>query len=181
MTLYDFLQLAESNPDLVEPISEQFKKIKPPTRIGEYEIKELNQIKYGEVMELRQKLPQKTTDIEIIETIATLMISPQIKVLHCEVYELMPYVEQILKFLVDSAKTEQKRLKYTPTKDEKKAKIDDLAVFGEWGTIDTIAQRMHILHDDVLNLRYNDVISMLWKDLEEAKYQRRLIKIMNKE
>lgn len=72
----------------------------------------------------------------------------------------------------------EKELKYEPTSEEKKAGIEDISKkLKEFSTIDAIALRMHISHDDVLKIPYATVYLMLLNDMEVFKYQKRLTKI----
>lgn len=75
----------------------------------------------------------------------------------------------------------EKALKYEPTPEEKRAGIDQIGKkVKEFGTIDAIARRMHISHDDALKLPYATVYLMLLNDLEQSKFERRLQKVYSK-
>ena len=75
----------------------------------------------------------------------------------------------------------EKALKYEPTSEERQAGIDKIGKkVKEFGTIDAIARRMHISHDEALKLPYATVYLMLLNDLEQSKFERRLQKIYSK-
>ena len=75
----------------------------------------------------------------------------------------------------------EKALKYEATPEEKQAGIDQIGKkVKEFGTIDAIARRMHISHDDALKLPYATVYLMLLNDLEQSKFERRLHKVYSK-
>lgn len=74
----------------------------------------------------------------------------------------------------------EKALEYSPKPDEIAAGISKLKIFCEWGTIDTIAKRLHLRHSDVLDLPYQDCYLMLLKDKLEAEYQERYHQILLK-
>lgn len=75
----------------------------------------------------------------------------------------------------------EKALKYEPTPEERQAGIDQIGKsVKEFGTVDAIARRMHISHDDALKLPYATVYLMLLNDLEQSKFERRLHKVYSK-
>lgn len=163
---------------LTKELQDIFLKAKPVMEISGHKVTTGQYMTYGQMMELRAELAKEVTDLQAVAVVIRVLVSEQIDPLACDLYEVMPYVLSILRFVENSVKKEKKKLKYTPTPDEKRAGIDRLNQFGQWGTIDTIARRCGIMHDEVLNLRYNDVFLMLWKDLEEVKFQQRLSRIM---
>lgn len=75
----------------------------------------------------------------------------------------------------------EKALKYEPTLEERQAGIDQIGKkVKEFGTIDAIARRMHINHNEALRLPYATVYLMLLNDLEQSKFERRLHNIYSK-
>lgn len=75
----------------------------------------------------------------------------------------------------------EKALKYQPTPEERQAGIEELGKrVKEFATVDAIARRMHISHDDALKLPYATVYLMLLNDLEQSKFERRLQKVYSK-
>ena len=75
----------------------------------------------------------------------------------------------------------EKALCYEPTPEERQAGIGEIGKrVKEFGTIDAIARRMHISHDDALKLPYATVYLMLLNDLEQSKFERRLQKVYSK-
>ncbi len=75
----------------------------------------------------------------------------------------------------------EKALKYEPTPEERQAGIDQIGrKVKEFGTIDAIARRMHISHDEALKLPYATVYLMLLNDLEQSKFERRLHNVYRK-
>lgn len=91
--------------------------------------------------------------------------------------KLYPYVVYVLDGIRQWAERE-KQLHYEPTAEEKQAGIAELSKkLKEFSTIDAIAKRMGISHDDALQLPYATVYMMLLKDLEQSKFERRLQKV----
>lgn len=90
-----------------------------------------------------------------------------------------PFCRMVANELIKLNKRDQITFKYNPTPEEKRAGIDKLS-YGVFGTMDQIAQRMHISHDEVENLPEIRVFAMLKKDFETAMYQRRLQKEYNR-
>ena len=75
----------------------------------------------------------------------------------------------------------EKALKYEPSQEERQAGIDQLGKkVKEFGTVDAIARRMHISHDDALKLPYATVYLMLLNDLEQSKFEKRLHNVYSK-
>jgi hypothetical protein len=128
------------------------------------------------MIELRHGITEQEDDYSIALMIGQVMLKTDID--DWRYIDYLPYMLKVLQYVEGSIKNETKKLKYTPTAQEKKAGIDKLNIFKEWGIVDSIAQRLHILHEQVWELHYVDVFLMQHKDLEEAKFQRRLSKIM---
>ena len=75
----------------------------------------------------------------------------------------------------------EKALRYEPTAEERQAGIDEVGKkVKEFATVDAIARRMHISHDEALKLPYATVYLMLLNDLEQSKFERRLQKVYSK-
>jgi hypothetical protein len=69
------------------------------------------------------------------------------------------------------AEREAKVLNYEPTADEKK--FSHIAkTFGEFATVDSLADKYKIDPDIILQWEYHKVFMILWKDLELHKLQR---------
>jgi hypothetical protein len=138
----------------------------------------VTEMKYGQMLELRRNMGTGD-DLAVIDTIGRVMLD---RPLSDEPYEaVMPYILRVLRFVENSVKKEAEKLKYAATKDEKAAGIDRLNVFGEWGAVDTIVRSGRgYKHAEVYELPYNEVFLMQWHDLEESKFQRRLMKIQSK-
>ena len=162
--------------ELYEQFSALFAEMPVSYTIDGVSFPQPKDMKYGQMLSLRSELGG-TNDYEAALVVGRVMANCDASEL--PVMEFMPYVIQVLALVENSIKQEQKHLDYKPEKDEISAGIDKLSQFKEWGVIDTIAQRMHILHDAVTELRYNDVFLMLWKDLEQSKFEKRLMKIKN--
>lgn len=87
------------------------------------------------------------------------------------------------KFWEDVATIEEKEkmLASQPTAEEIQAGIEELYIFAEWGTVDHLAKRLHMKHQDVVKLPYSDCFLMLLKDKKDGAFQERYQKVlMNK-
>lgn len=177
MTIKQFFE-ANINESIAGGLYDLYKELPVPEKISGIPVPKLSDMMYGQMLELRQGFVDAVDDHEIALLIGRVMLEKDISAYKCE--EFLPYMIAVMSFVEDRTKTENKKLKYTPTAGEKAVGIDKLNVFKEWGTIDNIALRMGILHDDVLKLRYNDVFLMQWKDLEQAKFERRYRKWCSK-
>jgi len=76
-------------------------------------------------------------------------------------------------------KAEAERLQYKPTPEEERAGFQKFSVFGTFATYDAIAKRLGKTHKEVGEMEYTIVFAMLWKDLMEFEYQRKLTDIYN--
>jgi hypothetical protein len=91
-----------------------------------------------------------------------------------KVYE---YVKDVITKL-NTWSEKEKALHYEPTAEEVRAGINQISEkLQEFATVDAIAKRMHISHDETLRLPYSTVYMMLLADLEHSKFERRLNKI----
>jgi hypothetical protein len=177
MTIKQFFE-ANINESIAGGLYDLYKELPVPEWIDGFRVPKLSDMMYGQMLELRQGFVDAVDDHDIALLIGRVMLEKDADAFPCD--EFLPYMMAVMEFVEERTKTENKKLKYTPTAGEKAAGIDKLSVFKEWGTIDEIAQRMKILHDDVLKLRYNDVFLMQWKDLEQRKFERRYHKWCSK-
>ena len=100
-----------------------------------------------------------------------------IKVKPRHIRKLFNYFQDVLEKLYQWCERE-KLLHYEPTAEEKQAGIKELGdILKEFGQVDAIATRMHISHDEALQLPYSTVFMILRKDLEQSKFERRLQKV----
>lgn len=71
---------------------------------------------------------------------------------------------------------EQKTLKYEPTTDEQRAGILELnAEVGHMGTIKALAEKFGVDPDIILTWKWGKVYGILYADLKEALFQRKLM------
>lgn len=74
--------------------------------------------------------------------------------------------------------SKEKTIKYTPTPEETEAGISSIGEkLQHFSTIDAIAKRMTISHNQALEIDYSVVFLMLQSDLEQAMFNRRLHKV----
>ena len=151
--------------DLPYPEAIKGKRLLPP-----------NEMLYGHMVELRRRLGDGS-DYDVALAVGEVLLDEDVS--QWPYIDYLPYMLSVSDYVVKSVENENKRLEYKPTSDEIKAGIKKLQQFGEWGVVDSIAQRMHILHEQVLKLRYEDVFMMQWRDMEESRFQRKLIEIKN--
>lgn len=75
---------------------------------------------------------------------------------------------------------EQQLLAYDPTPEEERAGIKELArKVGDFSTVKALGKAFGKDPDEVLRWEYSKVFSILFTDLEEQKYERRLSKAQN--
>lgn len=75
---------------------------------------------------------------------------------------------------------EQQLLTYEPSQDEKAAGLEEYAHrVGDISTPNAIAGKFGLDPDTVLRWPYAKVFGILWADLEGAKYERKLNKVIN--
>jgi hypothetical protein len=144
-----------------------FKSIKPIDILG-------GEFSFGQRLAIAEAL-QKNKTFDVFKNCIKALHN--IKPAKRHVKKLYNYFSDILlktKVWVEREKT----LKYQPSPEEKQAGISNLNdMLKEFGQIDAIAVRMRIKHDEVLQMPYSTVFMIMRKDLEQAKFERRLQKI----
>lgn len=84
-----------------------------------------------------------------------------------------------LKFWID---TERENLKYEPTPQENRAGLLRLTEqVGEMGTIKALAEKFGVDPDVILTWHWGKVYGLLYADLKEVEYQRRLLEQARKQ
>ena len=99
------------------------------------------------------------------------------QILICNAYDVIAFGFLVSKELTRLNERDSK-LKYKFDKEEERAGIH-LLNHGIFGTIDMIAKRMNISHDDVLELSQQKVYMMMKIDIDNANYQKRLRDVLN--
>lgn len=135
----------------------------------------------GEVPELSYG---QRIDLSEMQTLKDMLFLPMkvLKGLSEEQILQQPFVEiynlgrSVLEELQRIAKRDADTFKYTPSPEEVRAGYLELN-HGVFGTVDQIAQRLHISHDEVFNLPEKRVYAMLKIDFENGMYQKRLQKV----
>ena len=129
---------------------------------------------FGHRIELG-KLIASGEDNNLIDGVMFALYEVKIRPIHYPiVYNHVKEVLEKLKVWTDK----ERALEYVPTPEEREAGINVISEkVKEFATIDAIATRMHISHNDALALPYSIVFLMLQKDLEQSKFERRLNKI----
>lgn len=130
---------------------------------------------FGHRIALGQLVESGVDDYELMRK--TMELLHQHKLRRREIRKLLDYFEAVLVQLKDWSVKEQS-LQYEPTPEERQAGLLELGKqLKEFSTVDAIATRLHISHDDALRLPYGTVYMMLLKDSELHKFERRLHKI----
>ncbi len=173
----EFFEAMAAAGDLAKDLYDQLKDIELKKEIAGVQMPEINCMTFGQMIDLRHEIPNQD-DYQVALSVGRVMTGQDVS--GWPYIDYLPYMLRVLQYVNNSIKNEEKKLKYTPTADEKAAGIDRLNVFKEWGVVDSIAQRMHILHEQVYNLKYTDCFLMQWKDLELSKFERKYAKIINK-
>jgi len=98
---------------------------------------------------------------------------------HLQYTVLMKYFYQIIDGLTFWAQQEAAMLHYEPTEEEVRAGIKEYSEkVGELGTVKSLAKTYSTDPDVILSWEYGKVFGLLFADLEEAKFQRRLNKVI---
>ena len=148
---------------------------KLPERICGFELpKTLDLITFG----MRLDLSEIKTDEDFYFN--PLMLLGNLKkneILLCNAYDVIGFSLFVSQELIRFNERDSK-LKYKFDKEEERAGIHTLN-HGIFGTIDMIAKRMNITHDEVLELSQQKVYMMLKIDIDNANYQKRLRDVLN--
>ena len=163
--------------ELAKAVYEQLEDVEPSYECLGMPVE--NDMTFGQMTELRRGLTEGMTDFDISQLIGRVMGDKDVST--CDYLQWLPYMLRVLKYVTNSIKNEEQKLKYTPTSDEKAAGIEKLGVFKEWGIVDALVRsRPAYKHADIFALKYTDVFLMQWIDLEHSKFERKLIKIQQK-
>jgi len=94
---------------------------------------------------------------------------------------LLSYFERITAGLKSWIEKEQSLLKYEPTADEISAGIGELAErIGEFGVVKALAKDFGKDPDEILKWEYAKVFGILFSDLEESKFHKRYMKVIDR-
>jgi hypothetical protein len=88
------------------------------------------------------------------------------------------FIEKLNELNLDEAKKFEGNI---TTDEDNAAGIDELNIFGAWNILDRVAQRYSILPEQVLKMKYLEVITPIHKDFIEAKINKRRYENANRE
>jgi hypothetical protein len=137
-------------------------------------------LKAGDVKEGKLSFGQKIELVKIaLSTIADCEKAKEmIRCLGGKINKITPfnvgwvakYITEVNEGLVYWAELEAKCLKYEPTMEERKSGYMEISKkFGDFATIEALANKYKKDPDDILKWEYGKVFTILWKDLEEHK------------
>lgn len=131
-----------------------------------------HRIELGTIMQ-----DENTSEVEKFELIIRCLhgFTPKPK----QYEDLIPYFNDICNGLKKWAEMEAQMLNNEPTDEELQAGVKEfMRKVGEFGTVKSIAKAYSKDPDEVLNWEYAKVFGILFTDLEESKFQRRLNKVI---
>jgi hypothetical protein len=109
-------------------------------------------------------------DVEKIKEIVELFGGKLSHVTPFNARRVLRYYQRFEKGMLYWVKREAKALHYEPTADEKKFGYDRISkIFGDFATVDSLADKYKVNPDEILKWEYNKVFVILWKDLELHK------------
>lgn len=103
------------------------------------------------------------------------------KVLHCNVSELYPVSNHLVKLIGEMAEREQQLLHRNPSKLELAAGIEKLNVFTELSALDFLRDAMKVPIAEVLLTPYNECLVRFMLAKETAEYQERVYELMKED
>ena len=163
----------------VSELQEEINKIPVPKKIAEKDLPEnLNETPLRIILELREQTWDN--DYTAISKVLKCYLGEEIDIDNLSIEQTFPAAMFIIREVERLNKQESEKLGYKPSNEEKAAGIDKLKQLGNFMLIDSIALRMGISHDAVLDLPYLLVFMMQWKDKELADYKERLNRLMEK-
>lgn len=98
------------------------------------------------------------------------------KILNCSVEELYPTAMHIVTLVSEMADREKKLLHREPSKIEKAAGIDKLAVFSELSAIDFLRRSMDKTEEEVMLTPYNECLVRFMMEKETNDFHERFMK-----
>lgn len=158
--------------DMTEFVEEAGKIDQPEKLTGKPCLQDLNGITFGQRIDLNELNAYNYVYLPV----TVLHHFTDSDILNCNAGDLLRFNKMITDELIRLNERDNKFLKYDPEPEEIKAgfkKLDN----GLFGTIDTIARRMVISHDEVLQLSQQKVFMMLKIDLDSFNYSKRLRKV----
>lgn len=171
---------------MLEPVLEQESRdalmlvSKPRSVCGKLLPDDLNGISIGELFALQDAVKSENTATIVSECARVVLgIAPQ-KVLRSRADEVLGFMLWVLRELERIALL-WKASTPPPSAEAIQAGVDMLD-FGEFGTIDWFAQRMHIQdHDKVMDIPWVRIYKCLDIDNKRAQFQERYREIINKQ
>ena len=156
---------------------EEISKRDIPKIIGGYEVPEnLDGITFGQ----RIDLLELNSDIDFLFLPLHLLAKfNNDDIVNLKASDVIRYSQFVISELKRFEKRDNETLKYKFDKEEIEAGIKEMN-HGIFGTIDMIAKRMNIAHDEVLELSQSKVYMMLKIDIDNANYQKKLRDAFNK-
>ncbi|MFZ4412458.1 MAG: hypothetical protein ACOYOV_05180 [Bacteroidales bacterium] len=136
----------------------------------------LDHITFGQRIDLLEINSDQHFFFKPLEILASFKIE-QIALLKAS--DVIRYSQFVISELKRFEKRDNETLKYKFDKEEIEAGIKEMN-HGIFGTIDMIAKRMNIAHDEVLELSQSKVYMMLKIDIDNANYQKKLRDAFNK-
>lgn len=153
---------------------EQCLLLDPPTQIGSTAVpQDLDAITYGQ----RIDLEEISEDNLLFLPLKVLCEKSEAEILEMNASQVIRFASMVAAERQRLNARDAKDLRYDPDEDEIKAGILKLNN-GLFATIDSLAKRMHIDHDAVLQLSQQKVYMMMKIDIDSAKYAKRLRKII---
>lgn len=131
---------------------------------------------YSQRLDLQKIFSECTSELVIFERVFLCLYNFRPK--YKQYKKLIPIFEGVIKGLEFWVERETNLLKYEPSIEEVQAGIKELSKkTGDFGTVKALAKAYNCDPDTILKWEYGKVFGILYTDLEEHKFQKRLHKV----
>lgn len=129
---------------------------------------------FGQKIDIMKLISSDVCEVDKIKGVITILGGKIKRITRWNAKKVLAYMNEVNNGLLYWAEREKNLLSYTLTAEEKKQGYQEISkLFGDFSTIDALAKRLNMKHEEVTNLQWGFVFAILWKDLEEHKIRMR--------
>ena len=152
---------------------------RPRYLLGKKFIEDIGDCTFGQVMECNLLL--KKQDFEVIpDLVAVIYEVEKSKVEQAPVTDIYPVAVHIIEDLARLNKIHEKAAEMELKSEEIEAGAEVFEKYGMFNTIDSLAHGQIWMHSEIENLQFYHVVNKIQKNRDEALYNERLSKVMER-
>lgn len=147
----------------------------------EIDIRNSDELTFGQYIKLKTIISQEDKEIEIIEKIILCLYNKKPTREDYKDISFINYINKIVDDMVYWVKQENKALSYTPSIEEREAGIEELGEsVGSFSIVKFLAKEYSKDPDDILNWSWKKVFYILLTDKKEFDYKEKFNKILER-